>query len=347
MWHFRIWPDQASTGAREVDWLCIGLLVVCGFYFLIVFLPLLYFSIKYRKGSKADRSHPLNGSNLIEITWTAIPTFMSFGLFAWGAIVFFHLERPPSDALQVEVVAKQWMWKLQHAEGKREINELHIPLGQAVRLTMTSQDVIHSFYVPAFRIKQDVVPGRYTTEWFRPTKAGTYHLFCAEYCGTEHSGMIGSVVVMQPEEYARWLTTGDVGNPVVASGRQLFMGLGCSGCHEGGGTIRAPRLEGIFGHPVALSDGTTVIADERYIRDSILMPAAQIAAGYENLMPTFKGRISEEELLQVIDYIRSLSNATPIAPALAPATKAQPPLPAPQQPQSEQQQMQQQQSPEP
>lgn len=329
MWKFRLWPEQASTSAREVDWLCVGLLLVCGFYFLVVFLPLIFFSIKYRSSSKADRSNPIHGSNLIEITWTLIPTFMSVGLFAWGAAVYFDLERPPANALQIEVVGKQWMWKIQHAEGKREINELHIPLGQAVRLTMTSQDVIHSFYVPAFRTKQDVVPGRYVTEWFKPTRVGEYHLFCAEYCGTQHSGMVGRVVVMEPNEYQKWLTTGDVGNPVVATGRQLFTQLGCSGCHEGNGTIRAPRLEGIFGKPVPLSDHTTTVADEHYIRDSILMPQAQIAAGYENLMPTFSGRISEEELLQIIEYLKSLSNITPapLPPAREPEAKAQPPMP--------------------
>jgi cytochrome c oxidase subunit 2 len=329
MWNFRLLPDQASTGAREVDWLCIGLLIVCGFYFLVVFLPLTYFSIKYRRGSKASRANAINGSNFIEITWTLIPTFMSVGLFAWGAVVYFNLERPPADALQVEVVGKQWMWKLQHAEGKREINELHVPLGRAVRLTMTSQDVIHSFYVPAFRTKQDVVPGKYVTEWFKPTRLGTYHLFCAEYCGTHHSGMIGRVIVMEPNEYQKWLTTGDAGDPVVATGRRLFTQLGCSGCHEGNGTVRAPRLEGIFGKPVPLSDHTTIVADERYIRDSILMPQAQIAAGYENLMPTFTGRINEEELFQIIEYLRSLSNTVPpLPPVQQPEAKAQPPMPS-------------------
>lgn len=330
MWHFRIWPEQASTSAREVDWLCIGLLIVTGFYFFVVFLPLVYFSIKYRRGSKASRANAIEGSNLIEITWTAIPTFMSIGLFAWGAAVYFHLERPPADALQIEVVAKQWMWKIQHAEGKREINELHIPLGQNVRLTMTSQDVIHSFFVPAFRTKQDVVPGKYVTEWFKPTRVGEYHLFCAEYCGTKHSGMVGRVVVMEPDDYQKWLTTGDVGNPIAASGRQLFTQLGCSGCHEGNGTIRAPRLEGIFGKPVPLQDGEVVTADERYIRDSILMPQAQIAAGYENLMPNFSGRISEEQLLQIIEYIKSLANTTPppLPPAREPEAKAHPPMPS-------------------
>src|SRR5581483_2652199 len=241
------------------------------------------------------------------MTWTAIPLFISFGLFTWGAMAYFDIERAPKNALRIDVVGKQWMWKLQHAEGKREIDELHVPVGQTVLLTMTSQDVIHSFYVPAFRVKQDVLPGRYTTEWFKPTRTGEYHLFCAEFCGTEHSGMIGRVVVMEPNAYEQWLTTGDVALPSVAAGQRLFTQLGCSGCHGDSSKIPAPRLEGIFGKPVPLNGGATTIADEKYIRDSILMPGAQIAAGYENLMPTFKDRITEEELMQVITYIRSLS----------------------------------------
>lgn len=307
MWRFHLLPDQASTGAREVDWLTAGLTVVTGFYFLAVFVPLLFFAIKYRRGSRASRARPSHGSTWIEITWTAIPIFTSFGLFAWGAVVFFDIERAPADALPIDVVGKQWMWKLQHAEGRREINELHVPLGRAVRLTLASQDVIHSFFIPAFRVKQDVIPGRYTSLWFQATKPGEYHLFCAEYCGTQHSGMVGRVVVMEPAAYQQWLATGagsDAGNPVIATGRQLFTQLGCSGCHESGGTIRAPRLDGIFGKPVPLADKTTVIADERYIRDSVLMPGSQIAAGYENLMPSYKGRITEEELFQIIEYLK-------------------------------------------
>ncbi len=308
---FQLFPEQASSGAREVDWLTFGLVAVTGFYFLIVFLPLVYFSVRYRVGSKASRENPARGSNLIEASWTIIPAIMSLGLFGWGAAVYFHLRKAPADALRVNVVAKQWMWKLQHAEGKREINELHIPIGRAVRLIMTSQDVIHSFFVPAFRAKQDVIPGTYTSEWFKPTRAGEYHLFCAEYCGTEHSQMIGRVVVMQPAEYQRWLTVGNVDVSMVESGRRLFTQLGCSGCHMGSGSVRAPRLEGIFGKPVPVQGDGFVVADERYIRDSILMPAAQISAGYENLMPTFKGHITESDLMQLIEYLRILSADAP------------------------------------
>src|SRR5438874_316405 len=275
---FRLMPPQASTSAHQIDWLFIPRVAIMLFFLISVFFPITWFAIKYRSGSDANRSNASHSSNMIEIGWTTLPIVLSVALFSWGAVAYYHMERPPANALQVQVVGKQWMWKLQHAEGKREINELHVPLGQTVRLTMTSQDVIHSFFIPAFRVKQDVVPGRYTTEWFKPTKLGEYHLFCAEFCGTMHSRMIGRVVVMEPNEYEKWLTVGDVGDPVVVAGRRLFTQLGCSGCHENSTTIRAPRLEGIFGKPVPLASGEVVVADERYIRDSVLMPQAQIAA---------------------------------------------------------------------
>ena len=204
-------------------------------------------------------------------------------------------------------MAKQWMWKLQHAEGKREINELHIPLGQTVSLTMTSQDVIHSFFVPAFRVKQDVVPGRYTTEWFRATRLGEYHLFCAEYCGTKHSAMIGKVTVMRPAEYQRWLTTGDSGQSIVLEGQRLFHEKGCSGCHVGSKAVHAPPLKGVYGKQVPLASGEIVTADDQYLHDSILLPGKQISAGYENIMPSFSGHISEAEIMQIIAYLKSTS----------------------------------------
>jgi cytochrome c oxidase subunit 2 len=310
-----IFPPEATETARHVDWLCLGLLAVTGTAFLFVVIPLTYFAIKYRQGSRADRTNPPRGAIALELTWTIIPAFIFLGLFAWGADVYFEIERPPSDALQVNVVGKQWMWKLQHAEGKREINQLHIPLGETVKLTMASQDVIHAFYIPAFRVKQDVVPGRYTYEWFKPIETGTFHLFCSDYCGTDHSAMIGQVIVMQPSEYERWLTTGDSGVPVAMGGWRLYQQLGCSGCHGDNSSIHAPRLEGIFGHPVPLSNGSVVVADERYIRDSILLPEAEIVAGYQPLMPSFKGRVTEDEVLQLIDYIKSIANEEPPARA--------------------------------
>jgi cytochrome c oxidase subunit 2 len=198
------------------------------------------------------------------------------------------------------------MWKAQHPGGQREINELHVPTGQDVRLVMASQDVIHSFFIPALRIKQDVVPGRYETMWFRADRPGRYHLFCAEYCGTDHAHMGGWVTVLNPREYASWLRQQGGQETLAEQGKQLFRTYGCGGCHGAGGSVRAPPLEGVFGSPVPLSDGSIVIADEKYIRDSIFDPKAQIAAGYQPIMPTFAGQVSEDDLAKLIAYIESI-----------------------------------------
>ncbi|HEY4285058.1 MAG TPA: cytochrome c oxidase subunit II [Chthoniobacterales bacterium] len=305
---FRLFPLQASSGAGQVDGLFFGLTAMAVFFCAVVFLPIAYFSIRYRRGSNADRSHPSSGSNLLESGWTLFPLLISLGFFAWGAIVYYHIERPPRYSLEVQVVAKQWMWKLQHAAGKKEIDELHLPLGRAVTLTMTSQDVIHSFYIPAFRVKQDVVPGRYSTEWFTPTRLGEYHLFCAEYCGTDHSKMIGRVVVMEPADYERWLRSGDSGESVALEGRRVFREKGCSGCHEENSIVHAPPLAGVYGKQVPLNSGAVVTADDQYIRDSILLPGKEISAGYDNLMPSFTGHISEAEIMQIIAYLKSISD---------------------------------------
>jgi cytochrome c oxidase subunit 2 len=227
--------------------------------------------------------------------------------YAWGAKHYFVIERPPPDAMEINVVGKQWMWKIQHPEGNREIDQLHVPLGRTVKLMMTSQDVIHSFFLPEFRIKQDVVPGRYTSEWFKAQKLGTFHLFCSEYCGTSHSRMIGNVIVMTPADYENWLIQGHPADTLAQSGERLYRELGCSGCHEGRSVVRAPPLQGVFGKPVPLNDGEVVLADEAYLRDSILFPAKQIVGGYTNDMPSFVGKISEEELLEVVAYLKTLA----------------------------------------
>jgi cytochrome c oxidase subunit 2 len=257
--------------------------------------------------------------------------------------VYFQERTPPRDATEVYVVAKQWMWKLEHAEGQREINELHVPVGRDVKLIMTSQDVIHSFYIPAFRLKQDVLPGRYTTLWFRATKPGTYHLFCAEYCGTQHSGMVGSIVVQEPAQYEAWMNTNQNG-PLSGTGEQVFAQLGCATCHRsetpGSGTAgsgspasdvpsRGPTLAGLFGSPVQLQDGRTVTADENYIRESILDPGAKIVNGYKPIMPTFQGLVSEEQLNALVAYVKSLSVAKPgEAPGKTASVTQQPNAPA-------------------
>jgi len=311
---FRLVPPQASTSAYQIDWLFIALVAIMLFFLISVFFPITWFAIKYRCGSDANRLNPSHCSNLIEIGWTTLPIGLSVALFSWGAVAYYHIERPPPNALQVQIVGKQWMWKLQHAEGKREINELHVPLGQAVALTMTSQDVIHSFFVPAFRVKQDVVPGKYTSEWFKPTQLGEYHIFCSQYCGTEHSRMIGRVVVMEPVAYQRWLATGEAGESIVVTGRRLFLDRGCSGCHAVNSRFHTPMLEGLFDKPVPLSNGEIVKADERYLRDAILLPGKQIAAGYDNIMPSYAGQLSEEEIMQLIAYLKSIADKPPPSP---------------------------------
>src|SRR5438477_5846895 len=308
---FRLFPPQASTTSHEVDALFFALTLISLFFMVVIFLPIIFFSVKYRRGSPADRSNPRSGSFLIESGWTIGPIFLSLGLFAWGALAYFRIEQKPANAIEVQVVAKQWMWKLQHAEGKREINELHVPVNQTIALTLTSQDVIHSFFVPAFRVKQDVVPGRYTSEWFKPTRPGEYHIFCSQFCGTQHAQMIGRVVVMEPADYENWLKSGEPTDSIALAGQSLSHDRGCSGCHAPNSRFHAPLLEGLYRKPVPLSDGTMVTADDQYLRDSILQPATQISAGYENIMPSFSGHLSEEEIMQLIAYLKAIGKQEP------------------------------------
>jgi cytochrome c oxidase subunit 2 len=303
---FPWWPATASDYARRIDFLFGSLLVVALLTAGLVFFLLLYFANKYRHTSTADRSGATKKTWRFEVSWTAATLLIFVALAVWGASLFLKLYNPPPDALQIFVVGKQWMWKVQHPGGQREINELHVPAGQDVRLVMASQDVIHSFFIPALRIKQDVVPGRYETMWFRADKVGRYHLFCAEYCGTDHAHMGGWLTVMEPRDYANWLRGQGGQETLAAQGEDLFRRYGCSGCHEPGGTVRAPRLEGVFGSPVPLSDGSMVVADERYVRDSILDPKAQVAAGYQPVMPTFAGQVSEDDLAKLVAYIESI-----------------------------------------
>ncbi len=310
---FPLLPEQASTTAAQVDYLYFFLTAVSVFFLVIIFGPMLFFLFKYRQGNPANRA-PIRVSTMkIEIIWTVIPLLLAMGIFAWGAHVYFTIQVPPTDALEINIVGKQWMWKAQHQEGNREINELHIPVGRTVKLTLASEDVIHSFYVPAFRVKQDVVPGRFVTLWFKPTRVGRYHLFCAEFCGSDHSKMTGTIHVLPPADYEAWLARGGTQDSLAQSGARLYRTLGCSGCHEGTGTVRAPRLEGLYGRTVPLANQRFVLADDRYLRDSILLPQSEITAGYEPLMPTFQGQITEEELFQLIAYLKSLALAQPEA----------------------------------
>ncbi|MGI9087404.1 MAG: cytochrome c oxidase subunit II [Chthoniobacterales bacterium] len=303
-----IFPESASNFGPQVEHIYLALLVLCSAVAFLVFVAILFFCIRYRRGSKVDRAPRKISAMKFEITWTVIPFFIFLGIFFWAADVFFGMSRPPANATEIYVVGKQWMWKIQHPDGRREINELHIPVGQPVKLIMTSQDVIHDFFIPDFRTKQDVVPGRYTTEWFTPTKPGKYHIFCSQYCGTDHSKMVGWVYVMEPAEHARWLAEQPPADSLVALGERTFRYRGCSGCHAPNAAIRAPLLDGVYGRKVPLADGTLVTADEQYLRDSILLPNKQIAAGYEAIMPTFQGQISEEELNAIIAYLKSLGD---------------------------------------
>jgi len=300
-----LWPQRASSLAGNVDALFIFLLIVSGLMTLLVFSLLVYFAARYRNrpGVPAEQ---IEGSTPLELTWSIIPLGVFMVIFLWGAVVYFKGRTPPRDSTEVYVVAKQWMWKLEHAEGQREINQLHVPVNRDVKLIMTSQDVIHSFFVPAFRMKQDVLPGRYTIAWFRATKPGTYHLFCAQYCGTQHSGMIGDIVVMEPAQYEAWVSGTSTG-PLSATGEKLFAELGCSTCHRFDSQGRGPNLTGVFGRPVELADGRVVTADENYLRDCILDPSAKRVKGFQPIMPTFQGLVSEEQLSALIAYVKSLS----------------------------------------
>ncbi|MBA3943324.1 MAG: cytochrome c oxidase subunit II [Herpetosiphonaceae bacterium] len=309
MWNFPLLPDQASTHATQVDRLGIALLGLSLMFAIPVCFLIVFFSIKYRRGSPADRSNPPNNILVLEWAWMILPLILALGIFTWAALLFFDLSRPPANALNIDVVAKQWMWKVQHAEGRAEINELHVPIGRPIKLTMTSQDVIHDFSVPAFRVKHDVLPNRYTTLWFQPTKTGTFHLFCMEYCGTDHSIMGGDVVVMSATDFEQWLNMGTLNASEAAAGQRLFRQYGCSGCHGPSAAVHAPSLAGLYGKSVPLSDGSFVLADAQYIHDSIYLPNKQIAAGYPAIMPSFKGQLSEDQVLQLVEYIKSLANS--------------------------------------
>jgi cytochrome c oxidase subunit 2 len=309
--NFPIFSKEASTTAVQTDDLFFLLSLASVIVMAFVFLPMLFFLFKYRRGKKANRIDPELPEMKIEITWTIVPLFIFIGFFVLGAKAYFNEEVPPADTLEINVIGKQWMWKIQHQEGNREINELHLPVNRAIKLTLASEDVIHSFFIPAFRIKQDVVPGRFTTEWFQPTRIGAYHFYCSEYCGADHSKMQGTVYVMSPMEYENWLAHGNVHSTLAQSGENLFRQLGCSGCHVNSKAVHAPALEGLYEKLVPLSDGTFVRADDKYIRDSILLPTSQIVQGYQPLMPTYQGHISEDELLQLIAYIKNIANETP------------------------------------
>ena len=304
-----LFPDSASTLAGQVDELFFFTVAVAVFFSLLVGVLVLFFAVRFRRRDPAEVGQPQKTITWLEIAWSVIPLVILLVMFTWGAKVFFVAFRPPADAVEYYVVAKQWMWKFQHPQGKREINDLHVPIGLPIKLTMTSEDVIHSFFVPAFRVKADVLPGRYTTVWFEATRAGAYHLFCAEYCGAEHSRMGGTVYVMEPRDYEVWLAQAGPADERLLSGEDLFAKHVCDTCHYPDSGARAPILNGMFGTQVEMAGGRRVTADENYLRESILNPAAKIVAGYQALMPTYQGQIGEEELIQLIAYIKGLEPA--------------------------------------
>jgi len=306
MWEdFPLLPDRASTIAEGVDQLYLFLVLVTLFFAGLIFILIFFFAIRYRK-RPGRRAEHIAQPFVLEVTWTLIPLFIGMVIFGWGASLYFQNARPPANAMDINVVGKQWMWKLQHPEGRREINALHVPVGRPVRLIMTSEDVIHSFYVPAFRIKTDVLPGRYTMAWFEATQVGEYHLFCAEYCGNEHSLMKGKVIVMEPVDYENWLAGEEAGLTMAERGERLFSELRCDTCHRPDGSGRGPSLLGIYNSEVRLASGDTVVADENYLRESILNPRAKRVVAFRPVMPTFQGQLTESEVLELIAYLKSL-----------------------------------------
>jgi len=316
-----LFPEQASTLAPEVDNLYFFVTAVTAFFALAVVVLVTIFAIKYRDRTGEKVGSPIHGSIPLELGWSIIPFFISMAIFAWATIVFFQIVRAPDQTLEIYSTGKRWMWRFQHIDGQSEINELHVPLGRPVKVVFTSEDVLHSLYVPAFRVKADAIPGRYSSIWFTPTKTGEFHLFCAEYCGTNHSGMIGRVVVMEPNDYQAWLSGGG-GLSMVARGEQLFQQLGCVSCHLTDGSGRGPSLAGKYGTEQALADGATVAVDDAYVRESILTPQMKLVAGYQPLMPTFQGLVNEEGVMSLIEYIKSLPSTG--QPAAAPQAAAAP-----------------------
>ncbi len=303
---YRLFPIQAADGAAGVDALFFFQCAVTVFFSVLIFVLIVFFALKYRQGRNVDRSNPVHELWSIELTWSIIPLALTMVMFGWGAVLYVRGSQAPPNALTIDVIGKQWMWRIYHPEGNQEINELHVPVGQPVRLRMISDDVIHSFYIPAFRTKMDVLPGRHTELWFTANRPGEYHLFCAEYCGADHSRMRGTVVAMEPGDFAEWLRGGGAVEAPEAVGAKLFTQFRCDNCHHQQTGARGPSLAGIYGNDVPLQDGGAVVADEAYLRESILNPAAKIHAGYKNLMPTFRGQLSEEDVLRLTAYIKSL-----------------------------------------
>jgi cytochrome c oxidase subunit 2 len=306
MWSFPLSPGEASNIATRVDALFYALIGLVVFFTALIFVSVTFFAIRYREGSKASRAKSRSDYLPVELAWTIIPLVITAGIYVWSSKLYIYMHVAPPKSEEVYVVGKQWMWKIQHPQGNREIDELHVPVGHPVKLIMTSQDVIHSFFIPAFRVKQDVLPGRYTTEWFTPTKVGEYRFYCAQYCGTGHATMTGKVVVMEPAAYERWLSGAVPGGNMASTGQQLFSQFGCQTCHQQNDLGRGPTLIGLYGSKVRLSNGGTVVANQDYIRESIVESTAKVVAGYKPIMPNFMNQINADQVSQLVEYVKSL-----------------------------------------
>jgi cytochrome c oxidase subunit 2 len=317
--NFPVVPHQASSISAHYDAIFYALVALTLFFSVLVGVLVIVFAVRYRAGNKVDRSNPAHESRTLELTWSVIPLVLGLIMFYFGAQLFVDMKNPPPNSMEIFVIGKQWMWHAQHTNGVRENNTLHVPVGRPVKLTMISQDVIHAMYIPDFRVQYHVVPGRYTTLWFTPTRPGKYPLFCAMYCGTQHSEMGGYVYAMPPEEFAEWLANGGENRQrmtVEQQGAKLFSSIGCGNCHGPTDTLRAPSLYSIVGKRREFTDGSSVIADQSYLRESILNPWNRITKGYENTMPSYVGQIDEEDVLKLTAYIRSLGSAAPAQPSV-------------------------------
>ena len=303
-----LFPREASTIAPYADALYFFLLLVTIVGVLLVGALIFGFSILYRR-EKHPVATQIEGSTLLEATWTIIPLGVFLICFVWGALLYFRIYNPPTNAMNIYVVGKQWMWKAEHPGGQHEINALHVPTGRAVQLTMISQDVFHSFSIPDFRVKREVIPGRYTTVWFEATSPGVYHIFCTQYCGTKHSGMIGDVTVLAPEDYQKWTQQSTSGMSLAQNGERLFASMGCNACHNGTAAARGPSLAGVYGAKLQLANGSQALVNDAYLRDSILNPSQHVTAGYAPIMPTYQGQVSEEGLIDLVEYIKTLQTS--------------------------------------
>ena len=301
-----LFPAEASTIAPYADALYFFLLLITVIGLVLVGALVFGFSIRYRK-SRNPVATQVEGSTLLEATWTIIPLALFMVTWIWGALLYFRIYNPPTNAMNIYVVGKQWMWKAEHEGGQHEINALHVPTGRPVQLTMISQDVFHSFSIPDFRVKREVIPGRYSTVWFQATTPGTYHIFCTQYCGTNHSAMIGQVTVLSPDDYEKWTQESTSGMSLAQNGERLFASMGCNACHSGNAAARGPSLAGVFGSRLTLTNGSQVLVNEAYLRDAILNPSQHVTSGYAPIMPTYQGQISEDGLIDLVEYLKTLS----------------------------------------